>query len=90
MTVSVLVSALIDIILSILGQKRAFLGLSTPPNDWNKFVLAKMWCPHNPIVSVRTQVDREIDVKRGVRSKIPGQIIFEDGWSEGRTVDTEQ
>ena len=39
--------------------------------------------------------DCEIDVKRGVRSKIPGQIIFEDGWmdgarSKGRTVDTEQ
>ena len=32
-------------------------------------------------MSVRTHVDREIDVKRGVRSKIPGQIIFEDGWT---------
>ena len=30
--------------------------------------------------------DCEIDVKRGVRSKIPGQIIFEDGWIEGRAV----
>ena len=29
-----------------------------------------------------THVDREYDVKRGVRSKIPGQIIFEDGWME--------